>query len=87
MSEKYFTPQFSQLRSHFESFLNKVLVVFSLGRACQDLGHGVVGQSALPLHQEDVARLEEEGGGDRGQAGASYQKYCGLAQADGEQGG
>ena len=68
-------------------FLNKVLVLFSGGGLCQDPRHGVVGQPALSLHQQDVTRPEEESGGDGGKAGASYKKYCRLAQADGEERG
>ena len=70
-----------------KGFLSEVLVLFCDDGACQDPGHGVVGEPALSLHHQDVPRPEEESGGDRGQAGVSYQEYGRLAQADGEQRG
>ena len=47
----------------------------------------MVGQPALPLHQEDVTRPEEDSAGDCGQAGAAYQEDCRLAKAEGEERG
>ena len=53
----------------------------------EDPGHGVVGQPRLPLHHEDVTGAENESGRDGGQTGASYKKYGGEAEADGEKRG
>ena len=47
----------------------------------------MVSEPALSLHQQDVPRPEEDRGGHRVQAGASDEKYRGLAQTDGEERG
>ena len=60
-------------------------MLFSAGGPHQYSGHGVVGQPALSLHEKNVSRAEEDGGGDSGQAGAAYQEDGRLAQTDGEQ--
>ena len=63
------------------------MLIWAEGGVWEDPRDGVVGQPALSLHEKDVTRPEEESAGHGGEAWATYQEDCRLAQAEGEERG